>query len=372
MADTTGITSHDVVYAGGVKKIHYLAAGPINGPLIIFVHGWPGTGITWKGQIDAFTAVGFRAVAPDMPGYGKSTARRIVDDYSQEAIVEGMLALLEDTGRKAAIWVGHDWGAGVTSSVATQHPEVVKALVNLAVPFRSIELGWEGFLPQINREIYPADKYEFGQWDYQKNYEEDFEKAIAWYHEDIEGFCKAGLQRSSEPATPENQREATTIRSSRFSAGTATVRKDKGWFGLAKPPPVEATGPPVLPPAVYDSFIADMQKTGFWGGSAYYLHHKRNAEYNGKAASGGKLAQPVLFIHATRDLVCDTKTSRLAEPMREACSNLTEVSVAAGHFAHYEEPGEVNAALFRFIVEELPTEWPGFWDKGYTKKKAHA
>ncbi|KAI1303955.1 putative epoxide hydrolase [Xylaria venustula] len=359
MADNTSITSHDVVYAGGVKKIHYLAAGPINGPLIIFVHGWPGTGITWKSQIDAFASVGFRAVAPDMPGYGKSTARRIVDDYSQEAIVEGMLALLGDTGRKAAIWLGHDWGAGVTSSVATQHPEVVKALVNIAVPFHTIERGWDGFLPQVNREIYPADKYEFGQWDYQKNYEENFEEAVAWYEQDIEGFIKASLERSSEP-------------SSRFAAITATVRKDKGWFGLAKPPPVEASGPPTLPPAVYNSFIADMQKTGLWAGSAYYLHHKRNAEYNGKAASGGKLTQPVLFIHATRDLICDTKTSRYVEPMREACSNLTEVSVVAGHFAHFEQPGEVNAALFRFIVEELPSEWPGFWDKGYTKRKASA
>ncbi|KAI1429036.1 putative epoxide hydrolase [Xylaria sp. FL1777] len=356
MAHTVNITSHDVVYAGGDKKIHYLAAGPINGPLIIFVHGWPGTAITWKSQIDAFAGLGFRTIAPDMPGYGKSTARRIVDDYCQEALVEGMLALLGDTGRDAAIWVGHDWGAGVTSSVATQHPEVVKALTNFCVPFRTVELGWEGYLPKVNREIYPADKYEVGQWDYIKHYEENFEKAVEWFEKDIAGFCKAGLQRSTAPP-------------SRFSSMTATVRKDGGWFGLERPPPVEATGPPVLPPDVYESFVADMQKTGFWTGSAYYLHHDRNAEYNGKAASGGKLTQPVLFIHATRDLVCDTKTSRLAEPMRQVCSNLTEVTIEAGHFVHYEEPGQVNAALTRFLVEELPSEWPGYWDKGYTKKK---
>ncbi|TGJ84620.1 hypothetical protein E0Z10_g4154 [Xylaria hypoxylon] len=359
MANTTNITSHDVVYAGGDKKIHYLAAGPINGPLIIFVHGWPGTAITWKAQIDAFAGVGFRAISPDMPGYGKSTARRIIDDYSQEAIVEGMLALLGDTGRDAAVWLGHDWGAGVTSSVATQHPEVVKALINIAVPFHTVELGWDAFLPLVNRELYPADKYEFGQWDYMKHYEEDFEKAVAWFELDTVGFCKAGLQRSTPSAN-------------RFSAGTATVRKDGGWFGLKKPPPVEATGPPVLPADVFESFAADMQKTGFWPGSAYYMHHKRNAEYNGNAPSGGKLTQPVLFIHANWDTVCETKTSRLADPMRKACSNLTEVTVDAGHFAQYEKPEEVNAAVFRFLVEELPSEWPGYWDKGYTKGKTVA
>ncbi|KAI1193782.1 putative epoxide hydrolase [Nemania serpens] len=356
MATAIDITHHEVVYAGGEKKIHYLAAGPGDGPLVIFIHGWPGTGITWKAQIDAFAGLGFRAVAPDMPGYGKSTARRIVDDYCQEAIVEGMIALLEDNGRDAAIWVGHDWGAGVVSSVATQHPEVVKALATIAVSFHTIEVGWEGFLPKVNREIYPADKYEFGQWDYMRRYEENFEEAVAWYEQDIAGFVKAGLQLSHP-------------QQSRFSAATATVRKDRGWFGLQRPPPVEATGPPILPPDVFDSFVADMEKTGFWTGSAYYLHHKRNAEYNGKAASGAKLTQPVLFIHASRDLVCDTKTSRLPDASRRLCSNLTEATVETGHFAHNEKPGEVNAALFRFIIEELPSEWPGFWSNGYTKHK---
>ncbi|KAI1161994.1 putative epoxide hydrolase [Nemania serpens] len=356
MATAIDITHHEVVYSGGDKKIHYIAAGPIDGPLVFFVHGWPGTAITWKAQLDAFAGLGFRAVAPDMPGYGKSTARRIADDYCQEALVEGMLALLKATGRHAAIWVGHDWGAGVTNSVATQHPEVVKALATISVPFGTIELGWDGFLPKVNRELYPADKYEFGQWDYMKSYEENFERAVAWYELDVAGFVKAGTQGSSAPT-------------SRVSAGTASVRKDGGWFGLQRPPPVEATGPPILPPEVYNSFLSDMEKTGFWPGSAYYLHHKRNAEYNGKAASGGKLTQPVLFIHAAWDLVCDTKTSRLPERMRNVCSNLTEVTVESGHFAHYEKPGEVNAALLRFIIEEVPSEWPGFWDKGYTKQK---
>ncbi|KAG2416713.1 hypothetical protein HFD88_007929 [Aspergillus terreus] len=348
------ITDHNVAYADD-KTIHYLAAGPAIGPLIIFIHGWPATAITWKAAIEAFASVGFRVVAPDMPGYGQSTARRVADDYCQEAIVAGMMALLGDTGRDAAIWVGHDWGAGVTSSVATQHPHAVKALVNLCVPFHTIERGWPGFLPLVNRALYPADQYEFGQWDYMKNYEENFEKTIAWMDSDVAGFCKMCLQPRGAPST-------------RFNAMMASVRKS-GWLGgLPKPPAVDQTGPPVLPAEVFDSFVGDMQKTGFWPGSAYYLHHARNAEYNGTREA--KLSQPVLFIHATWDTTCDTKTSRLIEPMREACSNLTEVTVEAGHFVQFEKPDEVHAAIFRFIVEELPSEWPGFWTAGYTKRKS--
>ncbi|KAE8352762.1 Alpha/Beta hydrolase protein [Aspergillus coremiiformis] len=347
------ITDHQVVYADN-KTIHYLASGPVKGPLILFIHGWPGTAITWKAQIDAFAAVGFRVIAPDMPGYGKSTARRVVDDYCQEALVEGMMALLADTGRDAAIWVGHDWGAGVTSSVATQHPEAVKALVNICVPFKTVERGWQGFLPFVNREIYPADQYEFGQWDYIKNYQEDFENTIEWFDKDVAGFCKALMQ----PTKPPTSRIAFT----------ANVRK-VGWMnGMPKPPSVEMTGPVVLPAEVFDSFVRDMQTTGFWPGSAYYLHHERNAEYNGKR--DGKLNQPVLFIHATWDLVCDTKTSRLIEPMRSACTNLTEATIEAGHFVPYEKPEEVQAAILRFIVEELPSEWPGFSTAGFAKTKS--
>jgi pimeloyl-ACP methyl ester carboxylesterase len=58
---------HEVTYSDG-KKIFYHAAGPANGPLLMFIHGWPAIGKLWKPQIDAFSAMGFRVVAPDMPG----------------------------------------------------------------------------------------------------------------------------------------------------------------------------------------------------------------------------------------------------------------------------------------------------------------
>ncbi|KAK3944213.1 Alpha/Beta hydrolase protein [Diplogelasinospora grovesii] len=349
------ITEHDVSY-GDDKKIHYLASGPAeNGPLIICLHGWPATAITWKSQLDAFATLGFRCVAPDMPGYGQSTARHEVSDYSQQSLVTGMMALLSHTGRKSAVWVGHDWGAGVASSVATQHPEVVKALVTLCVPYRTIELGWKGFLPLVNREIYPAEEYEYGQWDYMKNYEENFEKAVAWFDSDIAGLLKAVMQ-PSKPA------------GSRISP-FANIRKDGGFFGGAPKPPSADMIPqaPIIPADVFSRMVKEMEGTGFWGGSAYYMNHESNGVYNGRKE--GKLSMPVMFIHATRDLVCDTKTSRLAEPMREHCSNLTEVTIDVGHWVQLEKPQEVNAALTRFILEELPGEWPGFWESGYTKRK---
>ncbi|KAJ6144522.1 Alpha/Beta hydrolase protein [Penicillium chermesinum] len=328
-------TEHEVTYAGG-KKIHYLAAGPVNGPLVLFIHGWPATAITWRHQLDAFAAVGFRAVAPDMPGYGQSTSRRLLDDYCQEALVEG------NDGSPGRYW--------------PQSSCLVKALVSICVPYSTLELGWDQFLPLVNRDIYPEDEYEFGQWDYMRRYEEEFEEAVAWCNKDIAGYCNALMQKPG--ARPDRT----------LPAHTAKVRREGPLGGREKPPSVDMTGPPMLPAEVWDSFIKDMERTGFWTGCAYYMHHQRNAEYNGK--KDRRLKQPVLFVHATWDLVCDTKTSRLIEPMREACSDLTEVTLDASHWVPFEKPRELNAALFRFIVNSLPSEWPGFWDSGYTTRKS--
>ncbi|KAI1817054.1 putative epoxide hydrolase [Poronia punctata] len=352
------ITEHDVLYSNGQKKIHYFATGPSTGPLIIFIHGFPGSGITWKAQLSVFSSLGFRAIAPDMPGYGESTARHEMDDYSQESLVEGMNALLSHTNRDAAIWVGHDWGAPVVSSVATQFPEKVHALITLCVPFHSIERGWKGFLPYVNRELYPVGEYEYGQWDYMKNWEENFEDTVAVFNKDIAGVLKGSLQKNDK--APET----------RFAGDFANVRK-KGWFGgMDAPPPVSVMGPPILPEDVYDAYVKAVEKHGFWAPAAYYMNHERNEKYNtADKLRGGKLEVPVLFVHAAWDLICDTKTSSLPEGMRRVCTNLTEVTVEAGHFLQYEKPAETNAALLRFIAQEVPTRWPGYWDSGYVKKE---
>ena len=66
---------------------------------------------------------------------------------------------------------------------------------------------------------------------------------------------------------------------------------------------------------------------------------------------------PVLFMHGAYDYVCETLVSRLAEPMRAHCSNLTEVTIPSGHWMAQEKPAEVNAALAKWIGSQFPTLW---------------
>jgi pimeloyl-ACP methyl ester carboxylesterase len=66
---------------------------------------------------------------------------------------------------------------------------------------------------------------------------------------------------------------------------------------------------------------------------------------------------PVLFLHGDYDVVCETTVSRLADPMRAACADLTEVVIPSGHWMAQEQPVAVNAALARWLATKVPDAW---------------
>jgi len=107
----------------------YLACGPQDGPLLVFCHGWPELSLSWRHQLPAFAALGFRCVAPDMRGYGRSSTYTRHEDFAQELIVQDMLELLASLGRAPgqdrAVWIGHDWGSPVVWNMAAHHPDNV-------------------------------------------------------------------------------------------------------------------------------------------------------------------------------------------------------------------------------------------------------
>ena len=79
------------------------------------------------------------------------------------------------------------------------------------------------------------------------------------------------------------------------------------------------------------------------------MNWKANIAFAGRAKANWRLDMPVLFLHAAYDYVCETIVSRLAEPMRAHCANLTEATIASGHWMAQEKPIEVNAALAKWL-----------------------
>ena len=87
------------------------------------------------------------------------------------------------------------------------------------------------------------------------------------------------------------------------------------------------------------------------------MNWKANLAYAERAKANWRLEMPVLFLHAEYDVICETIVSRLADPMRANCANLTEAAIASGHWMAQEKPVEVNAALAKWLGAQFPALW---------------
>ncbi len=337
---TFPVTEHTVKTARHTTG--YLACGAEGGPLLVFCHGWPELSLSWRHQLPAMAALGFRCIAPDMRGYGRSSTYPRHEDFAQEPIVEDMVELLDSIGRDKAVWIGHDWGSSVVWNIASHHPEKTAAVASLCVPYIAQGFTIENRLPLVDRSIYPADTYPAGQWDYQLFYEEHFDKARADFEANIRNVVKA-LFRKGDPARVGKP------------SPTATVRKAGGWFGGGACPDVPRDAD-IISEQDLDAYTAALERNGFFGPNSWYMNHKVNGEY-AKRSKTSKLSMPALFLHAAYDTACETVHSKLAEPMRRDCAQLTEVVVNSGHWMAQEQPAAVNAALTKWLAAKLANYW---------------
>jgi len=292
----------------------FLECGPADGPLLVFLHGWPELAISWRHQLPCFAAMGFRCVAPDMRGYGRSSSHPAPSDYALEPIAADMLELLAALGRERAVWIGHDWGSPVVWSLAAHHADRCLAVANLCVPYIPTGFTLPNLVALVDRRTYPAAEYPAGQWDYQHFYEEHPARARTVFEADVDATVRALFRRGNPAARGKPGR-------------TATIRRDGGWFGGADRAPDVPLDEAVLTPADHSRYVAALSRTGFTGPDSWYLNHVANAAYAARAPDGGRLAMPVLFLHGAHDTTCETRDSGLAAPMRQACADLTEVVV---------------------------------------------
>src|SRR5262249_33639449 len=175
--------------------------------------------ISWRHQLPCFADLGFRAVAPDMRGYGRSRGDSRHDDYALAHIVKDMIELLDSLGREQAVELGEDWGRPVAGSLADHHPDRCLGVANLCVPYLS--KGFfvqEALLPFVDRSVYPEAQYPAGQWEYQLFYQENFDKARAAFEANVRKTVTALFRRGSPGGKGKPSR-------------TAEVRRDGGWFG---------------------------------------------------------------------------------------------------------------------------------------------
>ncbi|SEG63504.1 Pimeloyl-ACP methyl ester carboxylesterase [Bryocella elongata] len=310
----------------------YWEAGPADGPLMVFLHGWPGIGLVWRAQVETFASDGWRCVAPDMRGYGASSAPSGPEAYALREVVQDMVELHDHLGAHPAVWVGHDLGSPVVGALAAHHPHRIRGVVFVSVPYFPAAFALPTLVPLVDRQLYPADLYPDGQWDYYRFYLTHFDQTVADFDADIPATL-AAIYRSGTPA----------------SAGklyrSALVTRNGGWFGEDHHAPAVAPDPALWPTQDFDALVAAFRLTGFRPGNSWYLNDTANLAYADAAPEQGRLHQPVLFLNGDFDGLCDINHNRVGDPMRDTCRDLSVTSLPSGHWLPLECKAESVHAI---------------------------
>ena len=310
----------DILQSGNLR-MQVAAQG--RGPLVLLCHGFPELWLSWRAQLAALASAGFRAVAPDMRGYGGTDAPGAVDQYTMLHLVGDMVGLVKALGESQAVIVGHDWGAAVAWNAALLRPDIFRAVVGMSVPFA----------PPGRVDLLAALRGQ-GIDDFYMQY---FQQP---------GVAEAELERDV----------AATIRLINFNgSGDGPDRQAFGRLESGSGFLGGMAEPEILPDwlegdllAVYE---AEFRRTGFRGGLNWYRNISRSWELL-SPWRGAVIHQPSMFIAGTRDGVLQFPASRAqidrfgrTLPGLRGC-HLIE---GAGHWIQRERTEVVNHLLVDFL-----------------------
>jgi len=127
-----------IQFQHGDVRLHAVAAGPKDGPVVLLLHGFPEFWYGWRRQVEPLAAAGFRVIVPDQRGYNLSSQPAGVAAYALPELVSDVMAIADQLGQEKVFLAGHDWGAAVAWSAALLHPQRIAKLVVLNVPHPSV------------------------------------------------------------------------------------------------------------------------------------------------------------------------------------------------------------------------------------------
>jgi pimeloyl-ACP methyl ester carboxylesterase len=303
-----------------------IAQAGTTGPLVLLVHGWPESWYSWRHQLTALADAGYRAVAPDMRGYGKTEAPPNVEDYDIYDLSADMVGVLDALGEDTATIVGHDWGAIVAQYSALFYPQRFTSLAIMSVPY-------SGRSP-VNPIAAMRERVE-----------DNFFYIV--YHNEPGGVAEA--EYDSNPRgllsrlylSPGSPRSAPLVTDPKRSAG--------GWIPRLGAP---LGLPDWLSQQDLDYFVGEFEEAGFRGGINYYRNFGRNWELTADVKDF-TIKVPTMFIAGSQDVVIGgVNAAALTQMMQLRINDLRGVNLIPniGHWVQQEAPEETNALLLEFLA----------------------
>jgi pimeloyl-ACP methyl ester carboxylesterase len=315
--------THRMIETNGIR-LHVAEQGA--GPLVVLCHGFPECWYSWRHQLGALAEGGFRAVAPDLRGYGRSDRPEEMEKYTVLHNVGDVVGLLDALGVERAVIAGHDVGATVAWQAALLRPDRFRGVIALSVPFRP--RGFGGSVRPTT--IMPQN-----------------ENAV---------FYQLYLQTPEAEAALERD-VRRTIRSSLYSLSGDRPQPTGGgasYTGMVprKGGPV-LTNPESLPAWITESdvevYVAEFAHSGFRGPLAWYRNIDRSWELLA-AFGGATVSIPALYIAGTRDFVVAVNEQFIAQQSTLVPKVRPTITLpGCGHWTEQERAPDVSAAMIDFL-----------------------
>jgi pimeloyl-ACP methyl ester carboxylesterase len=313
---------HGFVYTNGIR-MHYVEQG--EGPLVLLCHGWPESWYSWRHQLPALAAAGFRVVAPDQRGYGLTDAPSAVEAYDIFQLAGDLVGLVHALGETQAVLIGHDWGSILAAPTALMRPDMFWALGLLSVPY----LPRQAVRPAVRFRIATQERHFYQEYFQQPDHvERELE-------EDVRRTLAGILYTASAEGVAANP-----------GAGFAMFEKSTRMVD-------NLTIPERLPSWLSEDdltvFVEQFQKSGFRGPTNWYRNFDRNWQLT-PFLDGAKIQQPTVFVAGASDGVL----RMAAEEFKALEANVSDlrgkhVIPDAGHWVQQEKPEEVNRILLDFL-----------------------
>ena len=277
-----------------------LAAGRRDRPVVLLLHGFPEGKESWEPQLIALSDAGWRAVAPDLRGYGGTDAPKGMDAYAMPHLVADVEGLISALGEDQVDLVGHDWGALVGWPFVSRHPGLVRTWTSLSIPHPTALARASGLDGNPNPD---PDQRERSSY--------------------IGLFQKAG---KAEEVLLENN--AQRLRAMYYRYGP---------------------NPEAVPEETADAFIRGFQREGrLTAGLNYYRANLKPAAYAAYPPCPRPITPPTLLLWGDQDPALGRKGVEATAALVEGPYRLI-VLEGAGHWLQFERAAEVSRAIIEHI-----------------------
>ncbi len=308
-------------------RIHLVEQG--TGPLVLLVHGFPESWYSWRHQLPALAAAGYRAVALDVRGYGRSSKPGAVDAYRMADLVEDNVAVVHALGEESAVVVGHDWGSIIAANSALTRPDVFHAVGLLSVPYAPRG----GPKPsEIFGQLGGDDEFYVSYFQEPGRAEDEIEPDVRGWLAGLYAALSADTMPASDAPDPHFVSPGGAMRD-RFPAGRL---------------------PAWLSEEDLDVYAGEFERTGMAGALNRYRNMDRDWEDLAKY-DGAPLTQPSLFAGGGMD----ASTTWMADAIKAYPTTMpglvsSHILEDCGHWIQQEHPAEVNRILTDWLAKACP------------------